>query len=54
MNINKKTIISIIFIAFITSCLLSYYFINLYDGYNVNGVTHHVKRNLYHWYEAAK
>jgi len=56
MNINKKAVISIIFIAFITSCLLSYYFVNLYDGYNVNGVTHIMlkEETFYHWYEAAK
>ena len=53
---NSSRIYFIIFISLTLSLSLSYYFISLYDGYNLNGVTHIMlkEETLSHWYQGAK
>ena len=57
MNIKKNNQIYIlIFVSLAFSLTLSYYFISVYDDYNLNGITHiMLKEETHsHWYEAAK
>ena len=57
MRIGKNNKISVlIFVSLALSLILSYYFISIYDDYNLNGITHiMLKEETHaHWYEAAK
>ena len=53
---KKLGIYFLIFISLIFSLSLSIYFINLYDKYNLNGITHIMlkEETAYHWISAAK
>ena len=55
--INKKHYVYFVIIfSLIFSIFLSFYYINQYDGYNIDGVTHIMlkEETLYHWHSGAK
>ena len=53
---KKISIYFLIFISLIFSSILSVYYINIYDVYNLDGVTHVMlkEETAYHWIYAAK
>jgi len=55
--INKKHYVYFVIIfSLIFSIFLSFYYINQYDGYNIDGVTHIMlkEETFYHWHSGAK
>ena len=53
---SRKKIFIIIFLGFISSIVLSSYYIIKYDKYRDDGYTHVMLKDetLYHWYQGAK
>ena len=54
--INKKLVTNVIItISFIFSTTLSIYYLNNYDSYQLNGITHIMlkEETYYHWFNAA-